>query len=479
MQQSFFFYDLETSGFNPREARIMQFAGQRTDMELKPIGEPLNYLIKLDEDVLPDPGAVLVTGITPQQTMAEGISEAEFLKIFHAQAATPGTIFVGFNSVRFDDEFMRFTNYRNFYDAYEWQYKDGKSRWDLLDVVRMTRALRPKGIKWPVDAEGKATNRLELLTSLNKLDHQHAHDALNDVMATIGLADLIYKKQPKLFKYLLNLRDKQKIAQLVLNGQPFVYTSGRYSSEFDKTTAVIMIAEHPNGRGALVYDLREDPSQFVELSTQQLAEAWKRKYYEEGIHLPVKTILFNRCPAVAPLSVLDKDSQKRLKLDPIVIARHAKLLGTMKDWKTRVSQALDILDQQQQTTLLLKDRSVDEQLYDGFIENRDRSALQTVQNAAPEELAGLKQNLQDARLQALLPLYKARNFPKHLTNEERENWEAYRFEKLFGGGENSRAALFATRLDQLSGEPNLTSREKYLLEELRLYAESMVPTPDS
>src|SRR3954451_6528569 len=120
MAASFFFYDLETSGFDPRSARIMQFAGQRTDMDLKPIGEPVNVLIKLTPDVVPSPDAILITGITPQQTLADGLTEAEFMKLFYDEAVRPDTVFVGFNNIRFDDEFMRFMHYRNFYDAYEW-----------------------------------------------------------------------------------------------------------------------------------------------------------------------------------------------------------------------------------------------------------------------------------------------------------------------------------------------------------------------
>src|SRR5687767_13856438 len=149
MAASFFFYDLETSGFSPREARIMQFAGQRTDLDLRPVDEPVNELVKLTDDILPDPDAVLITGITPQQTLADGFTEAEFLQRFTADVATPGTIFIGFNSIRFDDEFMRALHYRNFYDPYEWQWQDNRAKWDLLDVVRMTRALRPDGIQWP------------------------------------------------------------------------------------------------------------------------------------------------------------------------------------------------------------------------------------------------------------------------------------------------------------------------------------------
>src|SRR3990167_3378201 len=179
---TFYFYDLETSGFNPRTARVVQFAGQRTDMNLKPVGKPHNFYIRLSEDILPDPDAVLITGITPQKTHAEGMTEAEFLKIFSSEVAIADTIFAGFNTIRFDDEFMRFMQYRNFYDPYEWQWQDGRSRWDLLDLVRMTRAIRPEGIKWPFDSDGNPANRLELLASINKLDHANAHDALSDVL---------------------------------------------------------------------------------------------------------------------------------------------------------------------------------------------------------------------------------------------------------------------------------------------------------
>lgn len=234
MAKSFYFYDLETSGISSRSGRIMQFGGQRTDMDLKPIGKPDNILIKLTDDVLPDPDAVLIHGITPQKTRAEGISEAQFAKYLTSQVSTRDTIVVGFNNIRFDDEFIRYLLWRNFHDPYEWQWKNGCSRWDLLDVVRMTRALRPEAIKWPFAPDGKATVRLELLASVNKLAHDSAHDALSDVNASIAVARLIKNKQPKLFEYLLNMRGKTKVQALVGKGDPLIYTSGRYPGEFEK-----------------------------------------------------------------------------------------------------------------------------------------------------------------------------------------------------------------------------------------------------
>ena len=190
MAQTLFFYDLETSGLSARDDRIMQFAGIRTDMDLQPIGEPYNFLVTLNDDTLPSPDALMVTGITPQKTLEEGYSEAECARMVSEEIFTPGTIAVGFNNVRFDDEFIRVLLWRNYYGPYEWAYQDGRSRWDLLDVVRLVRALRPEGINWPV-VDGKPTNRLELLSKENNLEHTHAHDALSDVEALIGVAKLI------------------------------------------------------------------------------------------------------------------------------------------------------------------------------------------------------------------------------------------------------------------------------------------------
>ncbi len=230
MNKTFFFYDLETSGLDPRGDRIMQFAGQRTDLDFNPIGEPVDILVKMTDDALPSPGAIMVTGITPQKTLAEGITEAEFVRLVTEEIFVPNTVAVGFNSVRFDDEFMRATFWRNFYDPYEWEWKDGRSRWDMLDVVRMVRALRPEGINWPVDEKGRATNRLELLTKLNGLEHQHAHDALSDVFATIAVARMLKEKQPEMIDFLFKIRTQKEVKKYVNlhNKQPFVYTSGTY-----------------------------------------------------------------------------------------------------------------------------------------------------------------------------------------------------------------------------------------------------------
>lgn len=468
-EPTFYFYDLETSGFNPREARIMQFGGQRTDMNLKPVGEPHNYYIKLSPDILPDPGAVLVTGITPQLTQAKGVSEAEFLKLFFGEIVQPDTIFLGFNNIRFDDEFMRFLMYRNFYDAYAWHWKNGNSRWDLLDASRMTRALRPEGIKWPLNTEGIQTNQLGLLASVNKLEHSKAHDALSDVLVTINLARLIKSKQPKLFEFLLKMRKKDEVAKLVNSDESLIYTSGKYPSRYEKTTIVSVMAKHPERAGVLVYDLRHDPRQFADMRPEDLASIWRRPIDEEEIVLPVKPLQFNRCPAIAPLNVLDKTAIKRLQLDMNQIEKNLTQLKSMKDWPKQLLAALDIINNTQQTRLV-EEAPVDNKLYDGFLSDYDQVISQQIRQAKPAELLNLGERCRDERLKSLLPLYKARNFSETLSDEEKNTWTQYCQDRLL---QSNRLDNYFTQIQELKAQKGLTKTGQNILRELEDYGKSL------
>jgi exodeoxyribonuclease-1 len=469
--KSFFFYDLETSGLSARTSRIMQFAGQRTDMDLNPVGEPFNILVRLNDDTLPDPGAVMVTGITPQQTLADGISEAEFAKLLMDQVFTPDTVTLGFNSIRFDDEFIRHLFWRNFYDPYEWAWSEGRSRWDMLDVIRMTRALRPDGIKWPVDENGKATNRLELISKLNGLNHTKAHDALSDVEALIDVAKLIKSKQPKLFDYLLGMRDKKRVADLVNleSPQPFVYSSGRYDGNYEKTTVAFPIAPGPNPGSVLVYDLRHDPSKFAGAIPKALSEvlfaSYEQRQDPDFQALPIKVLTYNKCPAVAPVGVIDSDEAwKRLGLTLDGIQANLKKLIAQTDLGARAREAFEMREPFEPTT------DVDQQLYDGFINDKDKGRMSAVRAADANALADFHPEFSDDRLDELLLRYKARQFPASLSEDERTTWEAWRAKKL-----QAELPRYLQTLQKLA----TSGADQFVLEELQLWAESIMPEPSS
>ena len=524
--QTFFFYDLETSGFSAAHDRIMQFAGQRTDMDLQPIGEPVNLLIKLAEDVLPSPEAILVTKITPQQTHSDGLTEAEFAQIFMDGIATPGTIFVGFNSVRFDDEFMRHTLWRNFRDPYEWQWSDGRSRWDLLDVVRLTRALRPDGINWPFTEKkvtsscaksqdparrkmDSATNKLAQndkiikiptnnlvdLARENGFENVNAHDALADVQALINVAKLLKDKQPQIFDYLLKMREKKEVAKLVNLENPvaFVYASGRYSSEFDKTTVAFPLAPGKNPGSVLVWDLRVDPNGFAQLSDKEINAKiyakWEERTKPDFIPLPVKEMAYNRCPAVAPLGTLDQDAQKRLKID---LQQIEKNLGALKKNRDVIDRIVDALNSRPG---FAKSSDVEGQLYDSFLPDADKARVSVIRNASADDLADFHPTFTDERLPELLLRFKARNFAKSLSADEKQLYETWRAEKLQREIPSYMQTLFW--MNQIAADQIPTNfandSEKsqffalkyrttvrgeidpFLLEELQLWAESIMP----
>ncbi|MEM6997480.1 MAG: exodeoxyribonuclease I [Patescibacteria group bacterium] len=471
---TFYFYDLETSGVSPAISRVMQFAGQRTDQDLNPIGEPDNVLVRLDEDIIPDPFAVLTHRITPQMTKADGITEREFIAWFHSEVATEKTVMVGYNNIRFDDEFMRFTSYRNFHDPYEWHWKDGRGRWDLLDVMRMTRALRPDGIEWPFTSEGKPTVALEKMTAVNNIEHTEAHRADSDVYATIEMARLLKKTQPKLFEYLHSMREKNAVLRLVEQGEPFVYTSGRYVSEHEKTTVVTSIGYHPEIKGSLlVYDLRQDPEDFSDLSAEKLSE---RIFVPRGSdlqRLPVKTLAANKCPAVAPLSVLDDRSQERLAIDMGVIEANLKKLKN-SDLTDRIREAFSIRFTAQQPPMLTDIQAVDGLLYSGgFMTDRDKSLMAKVRSS--DDLLETTYDFADSRLDPLLELYTYRNYHTELTSAQIDAWESYRKTKFTSGGDNSELAAFSAQFQKASELAASDKEKQYLLEELKLYVESIMP----
>ena len=233
---TFLWHDYETFGLNTRRDRPAQFAGIRTDAELNEIGEPLMIYCQPANDYLPDPESCVLTGITPQHCLQHGVPEHAFAAQIEQVLAQPGTIGVGYNTIRFDDEVTRHLFWRNLIDPYgrEWQNECG--RWDLLDVVRMAYALRPDGIVWPVKEDGKPSFKLEDLARANGLLHETAHDALSDVRATIALARLVRTAQPKLFDFCLGLHKKTRVlAELGLPAtpqmsRPFLHVSGMFSA---------------------------------------------------------------------------------------------------------------------------------------------------------------------------------------------------------------------------------------------------------
>ncbi len=434
--QSFYWYDYETFGTDPRVDRIAQFAGIRTDMDFNIIDDPIDIYCKATDDILPNPDACLITGITPQKTLQTGLIEAEFIASINQQFSTANTCVVGFNSIRFDDEFTRYSLYRNFYDPYAREWQNGCSRWDIIDLVRITRALRPEGIAWPVDENGIASNRLELITKENGIRHEAAHDALSDVYATIAVAKLIKEKQPKLFNYVLDHKNKQALSQLLnlVKPEAVLHTSGMYPSTICNTTVVYPLAQHPtNKNGIIVFDLRYSPADLKNLSADEIVERLytPRDQLPEGIdRIPLKVIHINKCPVVAPLITLDDASKKRTDIDSQVYLKHLKMLQELPDLKQKLNQVYS-------QNPFPQEKDPDKSLYSGgFFSPNDKQRMDQLRELSATELAKAEFNFKDKRLPEMLFRYRARNYPETLSDAERNRWDEYRHNKFTNTDDN-------------------------------------------
>lgn len=428
MTSSIFWYDFETTGISPRCDRPLQVAGIRTNEDLEEIGEPLNIYCRLSDDILPHPAACLVTGISPSVLAEKGVGEAEFITRLHRELAQPGTCGAGYNTLRFDDEVLRYGLYRNFFDPYAREWQGGNSRWDLIDLVRTAYALRPEGLVWPED-DGRVTLKLERLSAANGLEHLQAHDALSDVRATIGLARLLRDRQPRLYRYLYNLRRKSAVIEQIEMLRPMVHVSGRFSAARHYMSVVLPLAWHPSNRNALVVcDLNADCSPLWDESAAELRERLYTRRDDLGDRLatPLKLVHINRCPVLAPMAVLRPCDIERLQLDIGACERMAsELRERQAQWTNKLAE---IYEDRAHVGAGMEDP--EQQLYDGFLGERDRRLCDQVRNLPPARLTGDLPPFDDARLPELHFRYRARNYPESLSAAEQERWAVFCRQRL-------------------------------------------------
>jgi len=467
MTTSFYWHDYETWGTDPRRDRAVQFAGLRTDLDFNPVGQPLMIYARPADDMLPQPGACLVTGITPQQAKEQGVCEADFFRAINDELSRPGTCALGYNSIRFDDEFTRYGLYRNFHDPYAREWQNGNSRWDIIDVVRLTRALRPEGIEWPVDEAGVTSFRLELLTAANGIEHEGAHDALVDVHATIAMAKLVKERQPRLFDYVFNNRDKKSLGQQlnVRDKRPVVHVSAKYPARLGCIAVVLPLALHPvNRNGVIVYDLRIDPQPLFDLSAEEIREKLYTRTEDlaEGeARIPLKMISLNHAPVVVPLNTLTPRAREEWDLEEGREQRHLRRLLDAPELEEKIRQVFS-----EQPFEPVGDP--DQDLYGGFVSNHDRRLCEQVLRQSPEQLRDFHPAFEDRKLTELLFRYRARNWPETLDKDEKQRWEEYRRQRLTDpdGGSSITLDAYRKELSRMVVDPELTPKQRQIVDAL-------------
>lgn len=472
---TFYFHDYETWGADPKRDRPAQFAGIRTDMDLNIISDPDVWYCKLADDYLPHPEAVLITGITPQLCQQKGLIETEFMQKILARFSESATCVIGYNNLRFDDEVTRYSLYRNFYDPYAREWQNGNSRWDIIDMVRACYALRPEGINWPLHENGTPSFKLEHLTKANNLLHDQAHDALSDVYATIAIGKLIKQQQPKLFQYLFNLRKKQTVSELIdiVSLAPLVHVSSKFPAAQGCVSLIVPLAFHPTNKNAVIcYNLQADPRVLQNHSIETLLE----KLYTRTADLAeneqrsgIKLVHLNKCPVLAPYKTLSDQRAIELNIDKAQCLQHLEWLRQNRDIQNKIIELF------RQNNDFPAETNPDYQLYDGFIGNNDKQKMEQLHQLAPQQLENANLIFSDERLNKLLFLYRARNYPGSLTFQEQQKWQRYRTDKLMHGTDNPNLTVddFSLILENLTHEYSTDESKLQLLKALYQYVQEL------
>ena len=476
---TFYWHDYETFGRHPRRDRPSQFAGIRTDEELREVEEPLVLYCQPPLDSLPDPESCLITGILPQECQRRGLLEHEFAQRIHAQLSQPGTIGVGYNSMAFDDEVSRFLFWRNLIEPYGREWQQDCSRWDLLDVLRCAYAFKPQALNWPLNDQGRVSFRLEHLTQANGVAHGQAHDAASDVRATIGMARLVRDRLPRLWDFCLSLRHKSTVKSQLVLGQPVLHVSGKYPVERGCVAVVWALAPHPyHPNEVIVWDLAHDPRPLLELTAGEIRQRLfsRQEDLPEGTHrLPIKTIHLNQAPVViAQLKTLSPELAQRWGIDWPTVDRHALAAGSLMGEMAGVWG--EVFAKATPTAPV----DVDEALYEGFLSAADRRALDQWRHSPQAPQAAPSSPFEDGRLEELVFRYRARNFPQSLNDEETLRWQAHVQARLLQPtrvGAMDALSAFFDKLDAL--QESASTEQEAILSALYEWAEHIAPTNSS
>ena len=469
MTQTLLWYDIETFGKYPMWDRIAQFAAVRTNDQFEPLEDPIVLYCKPSPEYIPDPQSCLITGITPQEAEEKGVPEYEFIHRINEIMSQPGTCVAGYNNIRFDDEFIRNALYRNFFDPYRREWANSNSRWDLIDLVRVTHDLRPDGITWVRNDEGKPSFRLDELTAANNLNHRKAHDALSDFWATIDLARLIQEKQPKLFSYVFGLRRKEALSKYldIHEKRAILHTSGMFTSEKGCTSIVAPIAVDPVNRNCVyAFDLRSDPTPLLELSVEEI----RRRVFTSGEErILLKGIHVNKCPVVAPLETMDPVIALKLGLDVKEALRRREILLT----DPHLTQKIFKVFKQEHPR---GSDDPDLRIYSGgFFRDEDKARFETIHTTSPEKWSSLSLSFEDHRLPEMLWRMTCRNYPEYLSPQEKKRWKSFCVGRLLSPPYDKASGMgeFEKRLENYRQSKEPGSREKLIIKQLSDYADKL------
>ncbi|WP_300666776.1 exodeoxyribonuclease I [Desulfoluna sp.] len=412
--KSYLFYDLETTGLNKSFDQILQFAAIRTDMQLNEL-ERYNITVSLRPDVVPSPMASITHRIGIETSM-EGICEYEAVRHIHALMNREGTISLGYNTLGFDDEFLRFSFHRNLLSPYTHQWANGCSRMDLLPIAVLYHLYMPDTLIWPRREDGQTTLKLEKLSEANALAEGQAHDAMVDVEATLALAKR-FAAEGKMWAYVTGYFNKKEDGLRLGKLPPKhvssagqhtwgIMTGSRFGAESFYQAPVLSLGESVSYKNQTLW-LRLDAENLIQGDEEIEKRAWvlRKRLGEPQVILP---------PLERFVGRLSAERLARVEANLAWLEAHpdefARIVRYHREFRYPEVPNLD----------------VDTSLYqNGFLSKAEEAFCAKFHRAGPEAMAEAMQAMAPGQVRQLAARVLFRNYPEFSDEEVFEAFEAY------------------------------------------------------
>lgn len=406
----------------------------------------------------------------------KGIPEHELFLKLRSKLQTGNTCIIGYNNISFDDHFLRFGMYRNLFPAYDHEHNRGNSRLDFLNIVRLTGALRPDGLTWPM-VDGIPTFALGPLAEANNIEIDGAHDALVDVNMTLALARKVKAAQPKLWDYTYRLR-KRDLARELLNPntkQAVLHVSPKYGNTRYCLAPVLPVLQHPEySNRVFAIDVESNIDLLLSKSADELASMlFEQTETDEPTdpkdRINISLIALNQAPMVATLKALLPENVKRLKLDTQKVESN---IGKLRRANDLPNKLLDIFSLR---TGIATPQTAEEALYEGLISDRDQAECIRFWKQWKSTHSWITARFEDRRLRDLHTRLKTKVAPDEMSPSEHDSYNRFVRGQLMRTDRSVMDALQATE-ELLREEPN--EEEALVLNELQDHLKSIASQYD-
>lgn len=419
----FIFYDTETTGTRTSFDQILQFAAIKTDDEFN-ILDTFDVRCRLLPYIVPAPGALLVTGVTVADITTRPQSHFEMMRQVHAKMhewSQGGAVFVGWNSMRFDETMLRQAYYQSLLPVYQTN-TNGNGRADIMRMAQVVSVCAPNCLAIPLQTDGKRAFKLGLIAAANNVVLEHAHEALADTGATLGVAKLVKKRAPALWDALIaNARKSSPLS--LIKSQHILLLSEYYFSKAFNFIVTAIAANADNANEWAVFDLQFDPAQYLDASDDDLSAAI------DGKAKAIRRVSINSQPGLLPVDFAPDD-----------------IRGGRQSLETYQARAQSIREHsafRQRIARLLADRyedkaepaNVEERIYSGFPSNDDQALMHSFHENNWEDRIGIIQGIKDDRYRQLGQRIVATERPDMLTVEQRQRWDSWCRERLCPTGD--------------------------------------------